>query len=67
MDATIIYSTNKFCTSEQADELEAFFTANPLPSSARRISQSVEVIRSNAALLARIKESKLAEAAFWQA
>ena len=35
--------------------MAAFFSANPLPSSERRISQAVESIRANAALLERIK------------
>jgi puromycin-sensitive aminopeptidase len=59
MDAVIVYSTNRFCTRQRADEIEAFFTANPLPHSARRISQSVETIRSNALMLERIKNSKV--------
>ena len=38
-------STNRFCTAERAKEIEEFFEKNPLPSSQRRISQSVEVMR----------------------
>lgn len=59
MDAVIVYSISRFCTNERADEIEAFFKENPLPSSERKISQSIENMRSNAQLLQRIKESKL--------
>ena len=50
-----LYSISRFTTSSQADDVAAFFSANPLPSSERRISQAVESIRANAALLERIK------------
>jgi hypothetical protein len=46
--------------------LQAFFTANPLPSSQRRISQSIEMIRSAASLLEKIKASPLATAQYWK-
>ena len=36
MDAVIINSVNRFCTSDKADEIESFFKENPLPSSDRR-------------------------------
>ena len=50
-----LFSISRFTTSSQADDVAAFFSANPLPSSERRISQAVESIRANAALLERIK------------
>jgi puromycin-sensitive aminopeptidase len=65
MDATIVYSTQRSCTAAKADEIEAFFAAHPLPSSARRISQSVEMIRSSGAMLDRIRQSRLVQAGYW--
>ena len=65
MDAVIVNCINRFSTNEKATEIETFFKQNPLPQSERRISQTVELIRSNAALLDRIKASKLIEALFW--
>ena len=65
MDAAIVYSTNRFCTHARGAEIEAFFAANPLPSSARRISQSVEMINSAGSMLERIKQSKLMQAGYW--
>ena len=38
-------STSRFCTAARAKEIEEFFEKNPLPSSQRRISQSVEAMR----------------------
>jgi hypothetical protein len=66
MDAVIINCTSRFCTAARADEIEAFFAANPLPSSTRRISQTIEVMRTNAAMLARIQKSSLANPAYFQ-
>jgi aminopeptidase N len=65
MDAAIVYSTNKFCTNEKAKEMEDFFASHPLPQSARRISQSIEMIRSAGKLFAIVQKSKLASASFW--
>lgn len=65
MDAVIVNCTNRFCTFEKANEVESFFTTHPLPSSCRRIEQSLEIIRSAAAFLERIKISKLVDKAFW--
>jgi puromycin-sensitive aminopeptidase len=66
MDAVIVNCINRFCTYEKADEIEAFFAANPLPSSERRISQTIELIRSAASLLGRIMSSRLIDPAFWK-
>jgi puromycin-sensitive aminopeptidase len=65
MAAMIVSSIGHFCTAHRADEIEAFFTAHPLPSSARRISQALENMRANAAMLAAIGSSSLAKADFW--
>ena len=65
MDAVIGFTINRFTTSQQADEVEAFFKANPLPSNQRRISQLVESIRSSAAMLEILNQSPLANAAYW--
>jgi len=65
MDAVIVYSANRFCTKERADEIEKFFQANPLPSSERRINQLLENMRTSAQMLDNISKSQLASAAFW--
>mmetsp|Transcript_12349 Transcript_12349/g.11966 ORF Transcript_12349/g.11966 Transcript_12349/m.11966 type:complete len:881 (-) Transcript_12349:131-2773(-) len=65
MDAVVIYSTMRFCTAEKATEIEAFFKANPLPKSERRISQSVESMRSTSAFIDRIKASQLMSETYW--
>ena len=61
MDAVIVYSVSTFITNERANEIESFFQANPLPNSSRRISQTLEQIRSNAKLLASISGAKLVQ------
>ena len=66
MDATIVNSINRFCTIDRANEVELFFQVNPLPSSERRISQSIEVIRTNSQMLEMIKVSKLSDEKYWQ-
>ena len=38
MDACIINCAGGFCSGEKADEIDAYFKANPLPSSARKIA-----------------------------
>jgi hypothetical protein len=48
MDAVIVNSVSRFATSEKANEIEEFFKVNPLPSSARRISQTLENMRASA-------------------
>jgi aminopeptidase N len=65
MDATIGSSVIRFCTLEQADEIEAFFKANPVKSSERRVTQILEGIRSNGAMLKRILASDLIKPSFW--
>jgi hypothetical protein len=65
IDACIGYVLSRFTTRAQADEVVAFFEKNPLPSSTRRISQLVESIRSNAALLDILNRSNLTNPSFW--
>ena len=65
MDAVVVNSVNRFCTEEKAAEIEAFFRANPLPSSERKIGQVVESIRNTGAMLKRVQSSALADASFW--
>jgi hypothetical protein len=65
MDAVIVNSISRFCTNEQAAEVESYFAANPLPKSSRRIGQSVESIRNTGAMLTRVKESQLVNPSYW--
>jgi len=65
MNAVVIYSTMRFCTGERASEIEAFFKENPLPKCERRISQSVEAMRSAGAFITRIKGSELMNESYW--
>lgn len=58
-DAVIVQSTSHFISLERANEVEEFFQIHPLPASSRRISQTVEVIRSNAKLLEFVKKSSI--------
>ena len=65
MDACIINCAGGFCSESKADEIDAFFKANPLPQSARKIAQCVEGMRTNAAFLEKLKSSELSADAFW--
>lgn len=65
MDAVIVNCISRYCTNAKADEIEAYFKENPLPSSERRISQSLENMRTSSKMLSAIAESKLATANFW--
>lgn len=66
MGAVISYSISRFCTVDKAAEIEAFFAANPLPSSTRVIAQILERMRTNAKLLEIVKQSNMAEETFWK-
>jgi len=66
MAAMIVSSIGHFCTAARADEIDAFFQSHPLPSSARRISQALENMRANAAMLKQIGSSGLAQGTFWK-
>jgi aminopeptidase N len=65
MDACIVMCAGAFCTSEKADEIDAFFLAHPLPSSTRKIAQVTEGMRANAKFLGLILSSELKNPAFW--
>lgn len=66
MDAAIIMSLCRHVTLEDANEVEQFFQSNPLPSSQRKIAQTVEGIRSSGTMLERVKNSALAQADIWK-
>ena len=65
MDAVIVYCCGAFSTLERAEELEAFFAANPFPSSKRRIANMLESMRNTGAMLEKVKASQLVHDAFW--
>lgn len=65
MNACIVMCCGSFSSHAKADEIEAFFEANPLPSSSRRISQLLEGMRANAQLLNVIVASELSKPEFW--
>jgi puromycin-sensitive aminopeptidase len=65
MDAVIVSCAGGFCSDEKADEIEDFFKANPLPSSARKIQQTVENMRANAKFLMILQASELSNSEFW--
>lgn len=65
MDACFVSCAGSFCSAAKADEIEAFFRANPLPQNARKIAQTVENMRANAKFLGVIQASDLAKDEFW--
>lgn len=65
MDAVIVYSCGSFASEDKANEIEAFFAQNPLPSSARKIAQTLERIRINARFVDRLKH-EIGSTAFWK-
>jgi aminopeptidase N len=65
MDAVIVSCAGGFCSNEKADEIEAFFKANPVPRSSRKIQQTLENMRSNAKFFASLQNSDLKSAEFW--
>lgn len=66
MDAVIVNTTSRFCTVQQADEVELFFRKHPLPSSERRIQQQLELIRSAGnSLFALPADSPLMDVNYW--
>jgi puromycin-sensitive aminopeptidase len=66
MDACIVSCVGGFCSTEKADDIEAFFAEHPLPRSARKISQTTENIRTNAKFLDMLKASDLGSDSFWE-
>jgi len=67
MDTMIDMSTRNFCTVEAADDIEAFFKANPLPQNKRKIGQILEEMRANAKFLERMLKTPINEEQFWDA
>jgi aminopeptidase N len=65
MDAVIVSCAGGFCSDEKADEIEEFFSTNPMPKSGRKIQQTVENMRANAKFLGLLQSSDLANAEFW--
>jgi len=65
IDACIVSCAGSFCSKEIADEIDAFFQAHPLPSSARKISQTTENMRANANFLEALQASPLSTDEFW--
>lgn len=51
---------------EKADDIEAFFEANKVPHSQRKISQTLERIRVNARFLDRLKTEIGVDSGFWE-
>jgi len=49
--------TAGFKTNEEADEIEAFFRTNPIPSAQRAVAQSIEGIRGKAKFIQIAKAS----------
>jgi hypothetical protein len=65
MDACIVMCAGGFCTYQKADEIDAFFATNPVPSSTRKIAQLTEGMRANAKFLDLILVSELSSEEFW--
>uniref|UniRef100_A0A7R9ZKT4 ERAP1-like C-terminal domain-containing protein n=1 Tax=Craspedostauros australis TaxID=1486917 RepID=A0A7R9ZKT4_9STRA len=65
MNAVVVMCAGGFCSIEKADEIDAFFKANPLPNNSRRIAQMTENMRANGKFLAMLQASDLAKAEFW--
>jgi puromycin-sensitive aminopeptidase len=53
MGYIVTFVTSGFASNESAEEVQGFFDANPLPSAARKIQQSLEGIRCKAERVAR--------------
>ena len=64
--AAVIVNSVNFCSNERAQEVEAFFAANPVPQCSRRIAQLLEGMRNSGAILENVRSTKLATAGFWQ-
>ena len=65
MAACIVMCAGSFCSTEKADEIEAFFQDHPLPLCALKISQTTEAMRTNAKFLNMLKASDLSKPEFW--
>jgi len=67
MDACIVSCAGGFCSKQKADEIDAFFTAHPVPSSVRKIAQTTENMRANGKFLETLQASPLSKKDFWDA
>jgi len=66
MDAVIMNSTSGYCSEEKAVEIDAFFTAHPLPQNKRTISRALERIRADSLFLQRmLARARLSNQQFW--
>ena len=64
--AVVAFCTRSFATAAKADEIEAFFVANPCESVSRKVAQVVEAIRTKAMFFdAYISTSTLKQSQFW--
>ena len=64
--AVVAFCTRGFATRAKADEIEAFFVANPCEAVSRKVAQVVESIRIKAAFFEKsVMGSDLATAKFW--
>jgi len=64
-NAVIACCTSAFTSNEKADEISKFFEEHPRPDNQRKIDQIIEGMRASAVMLDRIRESKVADKAFW--
>jgi puromycin-sensitive aminopeptidase len=67
MDACIVSCAGGFCSKQKADEIDAFFASNPVPSSVRKIAQTTESMRANGNFLETLQASPLSKKEFWDA
>ncbi|CAB1114462.1 unnamed protein product [Ectocarpus sp. CCAP 1310/34] len=66
MDAVILYCCGGFTEEDRMEEVKAFFEANPVPNSARKLSQMLESMAINVRFFKTIAASPLATEAFWE-
>eukprot|EP01051_Picozoa_sp_SAG22_P019973 SAG22_NODE_3866_length_1493_cov_1.541607_1_plen_174_part_00 len=55
MSAVIVYTCSFSASTSRADELEAFFKANPMPAQNRKVAQLLETMLTNAAFFGQAK------------
>lgn len=65
MGSVISICCGGFATAEAANDIETFFKENPVNGCERKISQTLEAIRSNDAFLKLVLKTRLVEPAFW--
>ncbi|CAM9808130.1 unnamed protein product [Ectocarpus sp. 4 AP-2014] len=66
MDAVILYCCGGFTEEDKMEEVKAFFEANPVPNSARKLSQMLESMAINVRFFKTIAASPLSTEAFWE-